>query len=78
MIRFKKSKKIEQEQSKLEKRIASLETRDLTKWVDQTLFSIGKNVVSWERSGEIEMLLEADLGADALSVVIKELVRRSK
>jgi len=77
MILRKKNKQIEQEQTKLEKRVASLETRDLVKWVDQTLFTIGKNVVSWERTLQPEMLSEAELGAEALQAVIKELVKRS-
>lgn len=77
MIRRKKNKQIAQEQTKIEKRVASLETRELTKWVDQTLFTIGKNVISWERTGEPEMLSEAELGAEALQAVIKELVKRS-
>jgi len=78
MIRRKKNKQIEQEQTKLEKRVASLDTHDLVKWVDQTLFTIGKNVISWDRSGEPEMLSEAELGAEALHAVIKELIKRSK
>ena len=76
MIRLKKNKQIEQEQTKLEKRVASLDTAELIRWVDQTLFTIGKNVVSWDRSGEPEMLAEAELGAEALHAVIKELVKR--
>lgn len=78
MIRFKKNKQNVKEQSRIEKRLGSLDTSELVRWVDQTLFIIGKNVISWDRTGEAEMLSEAELGAEALHAVIKELIKRSE
>jgi len=71
-------KKIEKEQTKLEKRVASLSTEELTKWVDQALFAIGRNVSDWSKTSEYLYAEEAQLGAEALSAVISELKTRAQ
>jgi len=70
-------KKIEQEQTKLEKRVASLSNEELTKWVDQAMFTIGRNISSWSKTSEYLYVEEAQLGSEALLAVITELKKRS-
>lgn len=69
-------KKQEKELSKLEKRVANMATPDLTAWAEQALYGIGRSLSSYQRTHEIADLDEADLGAEALHVVTRELKAR--
>jgi len=71
-------KKIEQEQTKLEKRVASLSNEELTKWVDQAMFAIGRNIADWSKTSEYLYVEEAQLGSEALLAVVNELKKRSE
>lgn len=71
-------KKIEQEQSKLEKRVASLSTEELVKWTDQAMFAIGRNLSDWSKTSEHIYAEEAQLGSEALLAVVNELKKRSE
>jgi len=70
-------KKIEHEQTKLEKRVASLSNEELTKWVDQAMFAIGRNLSDWTKTSEYLYVEEAQLGSEALLAVVNELKKRS-
>jgi hypothetical protein len=74
MIRRNKSEK---EQTKLEKRIASMDTDQLTRWLDQALFTIGRNVSDWASSREPAYINEAHSGAEVLHLAVAELKRRA-
>jgi hypothetical protein len=65
-----------QNQSKLEKRVASLPTSDLVMSVETALFSIGKNVAGVGRKTP-QNYEEALWGAEAVLAMCKELKRRS-
>jgi len=77
MIR-RKSNKIEQEKTQVEKRVANLPTEDLTKWAEQALYGIGRNMSDWVKSSETLYIEEAKLGAEALLAVMSELKNRSE
>lgn len=73
---FQQKKDGNQPQSKLEKRIAGISTHDLTVWAETSLYAIGKGVVHYKRDG-VEQLYEAELGAEALLAIVKELKKRA-
>ena len=75
MIR-RKSNKVEQEKTQVEKRIAKLPSDDLTKWADQALYGIGRNMSDWTKTVDPTYLDEAKLGAEALVAVMTELQKR--
>ena len=77
MIR-RKSSKVEHEKTQVEKRVASLPTEDLTKWAEQALYGIGRNMSDWAKSSEALYIEEAKLGAEALLAVMSELKNRSE
>jgi hypothetical protein len=77
MTIFQKKKDGNQPQSKLEKRIAGISTPELVTWVENSLYSIGKGVVHYKRDG-IEQLYEAELGAEALLAIVRELKKRAE
>lgn len=77
MIR-RKSNKVEQEKTQVEKRVASLPTDDLIKWAEQALYGIGRNMSDWVKSSETLYIEEAKLGAEALLAVMNELKNRSE
>ena len=77
MIR-RKSNKVEQEKTQVEKRVANLPTEDLTKWAEQALYGIGRNMSDWVKSSETLYIEEAKLGAEALLAVMSELKNRSE
>lgn len=75
MIR-RKSNKVEKEKTQLEKRVAALPSDDLTKWADQALYGIGRNMSDWAKTTEPIYLEEAKIGAEALVAVMSELKNR--
>lgn len=76
MLKRNKHTKDEKEKTKLESRVSKMATQDLTQWVDQALYSIGKNLTQWSRTQDNAFLKESHMGADALLAVINELNRR--
>lgn len=67
----------QQPQSKLEKRISGISTSDLVMWAENALYVIGKEVTHHQRTRSIESLDEAELGAEALLAITKELKKRA-
>ena len=74
---FQKKKDGRQPQTKIEKRVANIATPDLVMWAENALFVIGKEVTNWMRDKNNDSLYEAELGAEALTAIIKELQKRS-
>lgn len=66
------------QQSKLEKRITNISTPDLITWAENALYVIGKEVTHSVRSRDKALLEEALMGAEALTAIIKELMKRSE
>ena len=74
---FRKTK-AEREKTKLEKRIEILPTSELVGWSETTLYSISRNMASWQREKNNFYLNEAKVGSEALLAVITALSERSK
>jgi hypothetical protein len=65
-----------QHQTKIQKRISNLATPELVSWAENALYIIGKEITGWQRSSNKELLMDSELGAEALLEIIKELKRR--
>ena len=65
------------QQSRLEKRVAAIPTNDLVSWSEQALFGIGRHLTSWQKSRSTLDLDEAEVAAEALYAVIRELKKRT-
>jgi hypothetical protein len=73
---FKKKKVGYQPQTKIQKRISKLPSSELVAWTENALFVIGKEITTYQRTGEKELLNEAEIGAEVLHEIVKELKRR--
>jgi hypothetical protein len=58
----------------MQKRISGIGTHDLVLWAENALSVIGKEVVHHQRDGNLD---EAELGAEALLEIVRELKKRS-
>lgn len=47
-------------------------------WGENALFAIGKNIVHGSRNNDEAMLSEAEMGAEALLAITRELKRRAR
>lgn len=63
--------------TKLEKRIASISTPELVTWAENSLFTVGKETTGWLRTKDALLLNEAEMGAESLLAIIKELKKRA-
>lgn len=64
------------EKSKIEKRVESLPTGELIPWTENALYSIGRNLSTWQKTRDKATLEEARIGAEALHVILESLVKR--
>jgi hypothetical protein len=64
------------EKSKIEKRVESLPTGELLPWTENALYTIGRNLSSWQKTKDPATLEEARIGAEALHVILESLVKR--
>jgi len=71
-----KKKNPERERTKIEKRVDSLPTAELLPWTENALYTIGRNLTSWQRSKDDYALEEARVGAEALYVILETLKKR--
>ena len=71
-----KKKSPERERTKIEKRVDSLPTAELLPWTENALYTIGRNLTSWQRSKDEYALEEARVGAEALYVILETLKKR--
>lgn len=63
--------------TKVEKRVAMLPTAELLTWTDQVLYSVGRNISSWQKSQDKYVLEEARMGAEALHAIMEALTERA-
>jgi len=64
------------EKSRVEKRVESLPTADLLPWTENALYTIGRNLSTWQKTRDNASLEEARVGAEALHVILESLVKR--
>lgn len=62
--------------SRITRRVRKATTDDLPLWADQVLVSTYQAFRSWQTTGNSAMLSEAEMGAEALVEVIREIKRR--
>ena len=72
-----KTKKETKEKSRIEKRVEKLPTQELMTWVDQVLYSTGRNMSDWQKSYNNHYLEEARTGAEALLAITNCLLERN-
>jgi hypothetical protein len=63
-------------EKRLEQRVASMGTHELTDWAENAIGGVGRAFGDWTRSGEPNGLDEARLGTAALLTVLEELNAR--
>jgi len=69
-------KKEVREKTKIEKRVAKLSTPELLTWSDQVIYSIGRNLSSWQKTDETFYLEEGKVAAEALHAILDTLYER--
>jgi len=69
-------KKEERVKSRIEKRVAKLSTAELLTWSDQVLYSIGRNLSSWQKTEDNFNLEEARVGAESIYAILTTLKER--
>ncbi len=74
-INFRKEK-VQKEKSRIEKRVETLPTSDLMPWTENALYTIGRNLSTWQKTRDLASLEEARIGAEALHVILESLVKR--
>ncbi|CAB4123718.1 hypothetical protein UFOVP45_13 [uncultured Caudovirales phage] len=72
---FQKTKDGSQPQTRIEKRVSTIGTTDLVIWAENSLSSIGKNIAGLGPK-TYESYAEAELGAEALLAIVRELKKR--
>lgn len=71
-----KKKNPERERTRIEKRVDSLPTSELLPWTENALYTIGRNLSSWQKTKDDATLEEARVGAEALYVILESLKKR--
>jgi hypothetical protein len=74
---FQKKKDGSQPKSRIEKRVSTIGTYDLILWAENALYVIGKEITHHQRDKDSNALYEAELGAEALLAIVRELQKRS-
>lgn len=64
--------------TKLEARVSRIGTSELVGWAENALYVIGKNITHHQRDHNLDYLDEAELGAEALLAITRELKKRAK
>jgi hypothetical protein len=58
--------------------VSMVSTPDLISWMEQAMFTVGKNISTWQRHQSQADLDEVVMGAEAFYAIAKELQRRSQ
>ena len=69
-------KKEELEKTRIEKRVARLSTPELLTWSDQVIYSIGRNLSSWQKTEDRFHLDEARVAAESIHAILDTLSER--
>lgn len=69
-------KKHERKVSKMTKRAAMLPVSELIPWSDSVLYSIAKNLSSWQKTEAVAYLEEARVNTEALYAIVESLHAR--
>lgn len=69
-------KKHDRAVSKMTKRAAMMSISELIPWSDSILYSIGKNLSSWQKTEAVAYLEEARVNTEALHAIVESLHAR--
>ena len=61
---------------KIAKRVKKIPTGELSMWVDQAMYDLGRCLNQYEKTRETTYLTEALVGAEAIHAVVEELNNR--
>jgi hypothetical protein len=73
---FKRKSKTVKELTKIQRRVNSLPTQELLNWTDQIMYSVGRNLSTWQKTQYKDSLEEARLGAESLSAILNTISER--
>jgi len=73
---FKRKSKVTKELTKVQRRVKSLPTQELLTWTDSIMYSVGRNLSSWQKTEYKDNLAEARLGAESLMAILDTLSER--
>jgi hypothetical protein len=62
--------------TKIEQRVAKLPTTDLMNWSDQAIYMLGRDLNDWRRGGPQDHLAEAEIAAESLLAMVREVRSR--
>lgn len=71
-----RKKSLVQDDPKVVARVQKLVRSDLIAWADQAIYTVGRNLTAYERTGSPENLQEAYTGAQVLLAIVREVERR--
>lgn len=77
MMTLRKKRDGHHPQTKIQKRISKLSTTELIGWVEASLFAIGRDTFSWQKTKNKDVIDELEMAAEALLEIMRELRRRS-
>ena len=77
MMILRKKRDGHQPQTRIEKRVATISTPDLITWMEQSMYTIGRHITTWQRQQSEADLDEVLIGAEAFYAIAKELKRRT-
>ena len=69
-------KKEERPKTRVEKRVAKLSTAELLAWSDQVIYSIGRNLSTWQKTEDQFNLEEAKVAAESIHAILDVLSER--
>lgn len=61
---------------KILKRVKKIPTGELTLWIDQAMFDLGRCITQFEKTRDVNILKEGLTGAEAIHAVVDELYSR--
>ena len=61
---------------KIVSRVAKMNSQTLNDWMDQALYSTGRSLTTYQKTGETVQLSEAYTGAQVIYAIVDEMVRR--
>lgn len=71
-------RKAPREKTRIERRVEKIATPDLMLWSEQSIYELGRQMSAWQRTREPVYLQEAELAAEALLAVVREIRARNR
>jgi hypothetical protein len=73
---FTRKRPEEAPKTKIERRVERLSTTELVSWADMAVSSLGRDLSDWRRGGPNEHLAEAEVAAESLLAMVREVRSR--